>query len=801
MLDLTLAVRRLRRSPGFTLAAIGTLSLGMSAATALFSIAHGVLIKPLPYRDPERLVALPTTDPNGGIEISAPMFWDLQTGAKSLQGVAIQRYRGFELNTPGRPERIPGMEVSAGYFELLGYRPSVGRFFQRADEDTQRTSVVLGYGLWMRAFGGDPAVVGRSIRLDRRSAVILGVAPKEMELPWNDRADVFVPVDRRDADTAERLNYNYFALGRLKTGVGLEAARSEMAAIFRGWLEKYPETPREVALTARSLQPFLLGSGFRPVALLLVAVCLLLLITCTNVAGLFLARAIGRSRDTALRIALGAGREHLFRQSLSDGLCVGLGGGLLSVPLAGLAVKLVPLWLPGAGTLNGASRVSLDTGVLLFTLLLGLAVSIFLAMIPMVQIRSLHLQQALGNRSWGPGARAAGLRTALVGGQVALATVLLVSSGLLFRSITKVLSTDPGFELEHVVAFAVRLPADRYAAEADRTRFEDELVARLRGIPGVDTVGTSHLLPFGGEEGSTSFRVLDGRDESGAPRDGIAADIVGADYFRTLGISILKGRPLLETDTLQAPRVVVVNEAFVHRHLRGEPIGQRLSGGWRSEATPKGTPLEIVGVAADFRNASLDVAPVPRVMYAAAQMPYFGKSFLLHTSHSAGALRALVQERVAVQDPDLPVLAYGSLEDRATRGVGSRRRTAVILGTFAGLALLLSGVGIYGVVSYLVAHRTREFGIRKALGAEGVHILGAVLGEGARMVLVGAVLGVAGALAAGRLLASQLYGISPNDPEAIAVSILALGATCLLASLLPALRAAAVDPVVALREE
>jgi predicted permease len=422
-------------------------------------------------------------------------------------------------------------------------------------------------------------------------------------------------------------------------------------------------------------------------------------------------------------------------------------------------------------------------------------------MIPMVQIRSLDLQHALGNRSWRGGARAGGLRTALVGGQVALVTVLLVSSGLLLRSISNVLSTDPGFELENVVAFAVRLPADRYGLEGERTRFEDELVARLRGIPGVDAVGTSHLSPLGGDEGSTSFRVLDAPGEAGGSRDGIAADIVGADYFRAMRIPVLKGRPLLETDTLQTPRVVVVNEAFVRRHLRGEPIGQRLSGGWRSEATPKDSPLEIVGVAANIRNASLDVAPVPRVMYASAQMPYYGKSFLLYTSHKAGALRALVQERMAMQDPELPILAYGSLADRAARSIGSRRQTAVIVGTFAGLALLLSGVGIYGVVAYVVAQRTREFGIRKALGAERTHVLGSVLGECARMVLVGAFLGVAGTLAAGRLLASHLYGISPHDPGAIAVAILALGATCLLASLVPALRAATVDPVVALRVE
>jgi hypothetical protein len=317
----------------------------------------------------------------------------------------------------------------------------------------------------------------------------------------------------------------------------------------------------------------------------------------------------------------------------------------------------------------------------------------------------------------------------------------------------------------------------------------------------VDAVGSSHLLPLGGDEGSTSFRILDAPGESAGNRDGIAADIVGADYFRALRIPILKGRPLLETDSREAARVVVVNEAFVRRHLQGDPIGQRLSGGWRSEATPKGMPLEIVGVAADIRNASLDVPPVPRVMYASAQMPYFTKCFLLRTTHSPGALRALVQERVAMQDSELPILAYGSLADRANRSLGSRRQTAVILGTFAAMALLLSGVGIYGVVAYVVFQRTREFGIRKALGAESARILGSVLGDGARMALVGGVLGVAGTLAAGRLLASQLYGISPHDPGAIAASILALGATCLLASLVPALRAASVNPVVALREE
>jgi putative ABC transport system permease protein len=798
------AVRALLRTPGFTLAALVTLALGIGSATALFSVVHRVLLRPLPYREPGRLVALMERQLSSGEEgsLSAPDFRDVRAEARAFEAVTIWRPRGFELSGLGRAERIRGMETSAGYLETLGYRPERGRFFAREDEDGSAV-VIVSHGFWIRALGGDPAVVGRSLTLDGRAYTVLGVAPPDPPLPNGFQADVITALDWHVSPTKDRSDHTYRGLGLLHPGVSVAAVTTELEVLSGALADRYPtDVHREWPIVARNLRTHLLGDRTRPMLLLMGAASLLLLIACANVANLFLARAIGRSRDTAIRISLGAGIRSLSSTFFAESLPVGLAGGLLGLALSGVAIRFIRAWLPGSAELTGITRVGLNPAVAGFALLLAVATGTFFALAPLLQTRKLELVSELkeGGRSGSAGRGS--LRSLLVVGEVAMSTVLLMASGLFLRSLIKVMDTPPGFQVRGLVTFNLLFPHGRYGSE-DRVRsFQNDLVQRLRALPGVENVGTTCEAPLTGENDDTSFAVGDlARTVPPPGWPTTERDQVGGNYFETMRIPILKGRALNERDGVDSPRVVVVSESLARRYVKGDPIGQRMEHGQVSAASPPGTSFEIVGVAKDIRNSSQEKSPAPRIYMPFAQVPRRYLSVVLRTRQSSEELRRPLETVVASLDPQLPVGRIYSLEEQARVSTADRRQTTLLLGAFTFLALLLSGVGIFSVVSYMAAQNRREFGIRIAVGARGAQIVQLVLRRGFAPSVIGSVIGLVAAIGLGRVVSSRLYGVTSFDPATVGGSILILLVTSLLACGVPAVRAARISPLLALRAE
>lgn len=804
LLDLWRAVRSLRRAPRFALAALLTLSLGIGVTTALFSVVHAVLLRPLPYREPDRLVALVEREVTSGQlgSLSAPDFRDLREGSRSLEAVAIWRPRGLEHAGGARPERIRGLETSAGHLDaVLGFRPALGRFFGPEDESGAAV-VVLTHGFWLRAFGGDPSVVGRSLRLDGRDRTVVGVAPAGALLPGSPRGDVLVPLDWRTSPARDRGDHTYRGIGRLRPGVEAVAATAELTALTNALADRFPDEVRgDWPKVALDLRESLVGDRALSLLLLMGAAGTLLLVACTNVASLFMARALGRSRETAIRITLGSPTRDLFRAFLAEGLALSAAAGLLGLGLSAVVIRAVPLWLPGASELSAVGPIRVDGTGAGFASLLALATSAFFALAPLVQVRRLDLQSELEDGGRAASAGKGLLRTGLVAGEVAATTLLLVTSLLLLSSLTKVMGTAPGFETRNLVTFDLRLPGGRYASEDAARALQAGLVERLGVLPGVGSMGTTCEPPLTGVDDDTGFALADeARAIPPSQWPSAERDQVGGRYFETMGIRILKGRALDERDTAGSPRVVVVSESLARRHVPGDPLGRRLVHGQLSGASPAGTAFEIVGVAADIRNGALERPPAPRIYMPYAQVPRPHLSVVLRTSLPPRALRSAVESAISELDPLLPVGPLDSLEERARESAADRRQSILLLGGFTVLALLLSAAGIYGVVSYIVVQRRREFGIRVSLGARGAQIATLVVGEGLRAVLLGAAIGLAASVAGGRVLASHLYGVTAHDPLALGAAVVTLVAVSLLACALPALRAMSVDPAAVLRE-
>ncbi len=798
--DLRFAARTFRRAPAFALVAALTLALGIGATTAVFGVADVALLRPLPYARPAALVALVDgqDDPQAPLDYRELLTW--RGAGDVFADVAGYFTTTVTLTGGGEPEVLAGARVSASLARTLGVAPLVGRAFRDEEDapDAERV-VLLGEGLWRRRFGADPAVVGRALTLNGRPWVVVGVLPggAHAVLPTDAaagvRRDFWLPLRVDEKGAPPGLHF-LSAVGRLRPGVDLARARGRVDALARG-LRREDSSRHGLALVP--LADRVVGDGRHVLVLLLAAVAAVLLVCCTNVASLLLARGATRTREVAVRGALGAGRGRVARQLLTESLVLALAGGVLGVAVAygGLAA----LRAGAAATLPRASEAAVDGRVLAFALAVSAATGVLFGLVPALRLSRAggpaELLRGAGRGTvGGPRDR---VRPALVVAEVALSFLLLVGAGLLLRSFGRLLAVDKGFDAAHALTFSVSLPNARYPQAPQQYAFFRRALDAVRAVPGVRGAALASNLPLDG--GANGGVTIPGK--SFPPGAGPVADkrIVGADYFRVLGIPVVSGRAFADADGPDAPKVAVVNAAFARRYFPGEnPLGKRVDFGWETVGTQ-----EIVGVVGDLREHGL-AEPAPPVIY----VPFgqrTGETFAFFVVRAEGAgdpLRLTGAMRAAVYavDRDQPIDQVRTLDAVVASGLADRRLALSLLGGFSALTLVLAAVGLYAVVSHAVSQRVQEIGVRMALGAETGTVLRLVLRQGGALVGAGVAVGAAAALGGARLLAGMLFGVGPADPATFVAVAAVLGGVALAASAVPAVRASRVDPVRALRD-
>ncbi len=813
--DIRYALRALRRSPGFALVAALTLALGIGATTAIFSIVDGTLLRPLPYPHPERVVWIWSANPSEqGGSLSGPQFLDIAHGTRSFAAVTAMWHTSPTLTGSGDPQRLAAEVVSPDYFKVFGIAPLLGRTFGTATAGAgEARQAVLSWELWQSRFAGDPGILGRVLQLDGQAYAVVGIMPRGFpgavrngQLWLLARAEVpDAPAFGGQRDIEHNRGASYLAvLARLRPGVTIQRAGAELRALGARLSQAYPATDAGVTLGVRSWREQLVGDTRRPLLLLLAAVAVVLLIACANLANLLLVRGTARQREITIRSALGASRVRVARQLLTEGLVVSALGGAAGLALAygivGPARVLVPSW---AAVTIDFSRVSIDARVLLFAMGISLLTGLLAGVAPALVAGRVELSRGLREGSRGsteaPGRHR--LRAAFVVAQVALALVLLTGAGLLLRSFDRLTAIDPGFDRARVLTLELQLPQARYDAP-HVVRFYDALQERLRALPGMQAAGAVFPLPLSGTSASGGF-VVEGRP---APRpnqqQGAGIAWASGDYFRALRIPLRAGRLFDRRDGPDAPGVVLVNEAMARRYWSGQdPVGARIK--LATDPADTTSPwMTVVGVVGNVRPAALRRAPGPELYLPLAQNAWANMTLVLRgATPDPDGLVPAVRREVAALDRDLPLGTARTLDAVVDDSVAEPRFRSVLLGAFALLALALSAVGIYGVVAFGVTQRLPEMGVRLALGATPGDVRRLVVTQGLRPVLLGLVLGLAGALAAARALAGLLYQVPAWDPVTFLAVAVLLTAVALAASWLPARRAAAVDPIAAIRAE
>ncbi|MGH7568091.1 MAG: ABC transporter permease [Gemmatimonadales bacterium] len=803
--DLRFAVRQLRARPGFTAVAVLTLALGIGPTTAIFSVIDTLMLRPLPYPDADRIVTLWQNNTREGTprdEVAPANFLDWRERNTAFAVVAAAAPYAYSLITPdGRPEAVFAVQVTEGFFDALGLQPYQGRLFTpEHHKPGSGNFALLTYGLWRQRYGGDPALVGSTLSLDGAPYVVLGVLPPELdlgllrELPGRERS-VWVARQEGTWERRERTSGWWNVIARLKPGVSLDQARADMDRVARGLAVEYPATNTGIGTTVAPLRDHLV-SGARPGLLVLLgAVGLVLLIACANVANLLLARGTEREQELAVRSALGAERGRLLRQFLTESVLLGLLGGLLGLSIAFWGVDLIKALAPGE--VPRLDAVSVDFRVLAFALAVSLLTAVVFGLAPAAEGSRPDVQSTL------KGARASDargrlrLRAGLIVGEIALALTLLIGAGLLLRSFAAILQVDPGFRKDHVLALQV-FAWDRRDSVPERVQFLEETERRIGSLPGVIAVGAVTAGPFTAADIAMRRRlIVQGRPaERAGEQPQIFVNHATPEYFRTMGIPLLRGRAFGQSDRLGAPSVALINESARRRYWPTEdPIGTRVRLG---ETAPV---LEIVGVVGDARLRSLEGEPRPEVYLAQRQTGWGSMTYFVRTRSDPAAVLEAVQREIWAVDPLQDFYQTATLDGLISETLAPRRFSLVLLGAFAVMALLLAAVGIYGVISFVVGRRTHELGIRLALGAAPWEVVGLIVGHGARLALAGVALGLGGALAASRVLASMLFGVAVRDVATFGAAAAALLVVALFASYLPARRAAKVDPMVALRSE
>jgi putative ABC transport system permease protein len=795
--DLSHAIRLLRRRPGFATLAVLTLALGLGATTGVFSIVNGVLLKALPYPDPDRLVRIyETASPSQGGDlrsIAIPTLAAWRTGLRHFDGVALYGPASFDISGGDRPAQIAGATATRSLFTILGATPSLGRLFTDDEERPGGPLVVLlSHRLWRERFGGDPGIVGRSIRLNRQLFTVIGVMPPGFAYPVDALLWVSIGTDHEyDAVGARHMN----AIGRIEPNQTLGSATADLLTVEHQLARADPKHYAERGILLIPLQERLVG-GVKPALLILAgAVTLVLLITCVNVANLLLARAAARRREIALRLALGAARPRLVRQLLTEALVLFGLAGALGLGLAALIVRAVRSL--GSDVLPRVAAVQLDAQVVLFALALAAATGLLSGLLPALQASSPAPSSALseGGRSATGGPRSHRVRSTLIVVETALTAMLLVGAGLLVRSLHRLSAVDPGFATGHILTFELSLP-DAEQNPASVVSFFERVRDGIAAIPGVQGVGMASRLPLSGADHSNSFHLA-GEPSGGAAEHSAQDRAVSPGYFAGIGIHVVRGREFTATDGAGAPPVIMINEAFARRYFPDRnPMGQRVR-----PTRAENVEREVVGVARDSRQFGLDAPAEPEFYIPHAQDPWPFLNVAVRTAGDPLRVLPLVQEAVWSLDRELPLASVRTMEQMTAEGAAQRRLATLVLSAFAAMAYLLAAIGLYGVISHAVTQRTTEIGVRIALGATGRNVARMVVGSGLRLVAVGALIGLAAAVPLSQALRGMLFGVTGTDPAtylAIAV-LLPLVAVC--ASIVPAWRAMRIDPVAAMRGE
>jgi putative ABC transport system permease protein len=787
--DLRFGLRLLLRQPAFTLIVVLTLALGIGANTAIFSVVNGVLLRPLPYPAPERLVAVWGFHPEIGQEsASLPDFRDWREGATSFESLAAYAPTFFNLTGDGEPERVSALRVTANFFQTLGVSPVRGRAFEQGEDlRGSNTVAVVSHGFWKRRLGANPAVLGQTLTLNGVPHTLVGIAPEDFR--FHAEAEVWAPLET-NSEAGRRSDF-LRVIGRLAPGATLESAQTELRAVASRLSQQYPDTNARWTVELVALREQLVGDSRPALLVFMGAVALVLLIACANVANLLLARAARRQREVAVRAALGASRWRLIRQMLTESMLMALLGGVLGLVLATWGIDV--LRASRLSLVPSYVELGIDGWVLSFTLGLSLLTGVLFGLAPALRLPGGNLDSTLRAGARGM-TGVTGLRQLLVLAEVAVALVLLVGAALLLRSFDQLQRVEAGFESEGVLTLRLQLPQVKYPEDPGVVNFYQQLSERVEAMPGVRAAGLTTTVPLAAGAPVNSFSIEGRTPEPNAIED---AEIftVSPGYFAALSIPLRSGRLFGSQDGPAAQRVALINEAMARRYFPGrDPLGARISLNDQDWFT-------VVGVVGNVRNKTLQQEPPAQLYLPLAQQARRAMFLAVRTTGEPLSLVGNVRREVSALDPDLPLADVATMEQRLGNAVAKPRVNVLLLGGFAAVALLLAGIGIYGVISQMVAQRTREIGIRMALGARPGDVLRLMIFQGMTPALVGIVLGLTAAWASSRLLASLLYGVSATDPVSFLVVPLFLAGVAFLAAWLPARRATRVDPTEALRQE
>ena len=801
--DLRYAARMLWKNPGFTAVAVIALALGIGANTAIFSVVNTVLLRPLPYKDPEQLVMVWEDASRQGYPRDTPAaanYVDWRDQNSVFSGMAAIADNNFNLTGVGDPERLKGRFVSANLFPLLGVDPQLGRVFTAAeDQPGSQKVVLLSHRLWQRRFGGDPAIVSKTLTLNDETYTVVGVMPARFQFPENDD-ELWAPIAFSAEDAANRNRHYLQVIARLKPGVTLAQAQSEMTTIGARLQQQYPQSNTDLGVAVTSLHQHLVCDIKPALFILLGAVGLVLLIACANVANLLLARAAIRQKEIALRVALGARRWRLLRQFLTESVLLATLGGILGLAIAFAGLMLLRSFIPE--NISQAREIALDLKVLGFTLGVSLLTGFIFGLAPAIQALRMNQSETLkeGGRDSVTGRSGKRLRGLLVTAEVAISLVLLIAAGLLINSFLRLRNIDPGFKVDHLLTMKIELPQPKYEEFERRTAFYNDLIQRVQSLPGVQSAAVTTNLPLYRQGNSIGVR-LEGKPEPPPGQELIVVTrVVSPGYFDTMSIPLLAGRQFNDQDTDKTTNVVIISETMARRYWPGEEaIGKRLATGRvRSDADW----VQVIGVVKDVQQFELIAQPRPQ-MYISYRQPSFfaAEDLVVKTDVEPASMAAAVRKAVWEIDKDQPISNIKTMEEILGDSIARQRFSMLLLGVFAGVALLLAAVGIYGVMSYSVAQRTHEIGIRMALGAQTGAVLKLAVGYGLKLVIAGVLIGLVAAFALTRLMSTLLFGVTPTDPVTFALISLLLVGVAAFASYIPARRATKVNPLIALRYE
>lgn len=799
--DLRYGIRTLLKNPGFTAIAVLALALGIGANSAIFTVVNALLLRPLPYRQPDRLAVLWQTNKAQGWEkvgVSGSNYMDWKEQSRLMQDICVFEPGSGTLTGQGEPEQIAGLRISSNFFQTLGVKPHLGRLFTDADEKQWMSVGVISYGAWQQRFGGDPSAIGRKMTVDGLSYTLIGVVEPNFWFPF--AADAFVVWDQAALRRAHRLDHSLGAIGRLKPGVSLAQANAELNSIEKGINERVPEH-EGWSISAVSLKETVV-EYIRPALLVLLgAVGFVLLIACTNVANLLLARGAARHKEIAIRASMGAGRLRIVRQMLTESIVLSLIGGGLGLLLAAWGTQVLLTLLPDSVPIPGSSgqmklaRIGIDGWVLAFTFGISILTGIVFGMVPAISCSKTSPVESLkeGGRSSVSGT--ARWRGALVISEVALALVLLAGATLMLRSMARLQTVDPGFRGAQLLTFEVELPTDtRYRTQKDQGIVFEKFLRSLRETPGLESAAITRAVPFGPEQERTYFSIEGRPPLAKGERLGAEFRPASANYLTTMGIPLLRGRHFTDLDRADSQPVAIIDTNLERKFFPNEnPIGRRI--------LTRGRAFEIVGVAGQVKHSGLNRAAQPTLYVPYVQYPMARMDFVVRSAGDPGALTRAAKAAIWRVDGDQPLYRVKTMQELMADSTTAPRLTLFLLGSFATLAVALAALGIYGVMSYMVNQRRHELGIRIALGAAAGQVMSMVVREAMLLAGAGVVIGVLASLAVTRYLSTLLYGISATDPLTLGIVASLLAVVALIASWIPARRATRVHPIQALRYE